>query len=233
MPVLASSPTISPALRTDSLACRRGERLLFSGLDLTLAPGQILWVRGANGRGKTSLLRLLSGLSSPAGGQILWQGRPLRAAGAEFRSQLLYLGHHNGLKDDLTALEALRFLARIHGRPSGADQLVAALQALGIANRRHAPVRTLSQGQRRRVALARLALDLAGGPAGLWLLDEPYDALDSQGIAVLDGLLCAHARRGGSIVLTSHLPLGLSDPEPIVLQLDKLGVTQSVEAALA
>lgn len=221
----ASSPTILPAaqggLQAEGLACRRGDRLLFRGLDLCLEAGQILWLRGANGRGKTSLLRLLSGLSTPAEGEIRWNGRSLRAAGADFRRQLLFIGHQNGLKDDLSATEALQFLARIHGLPSSTAEVIAALQAMAIGNRRNAPVRTLSQGQRRRVALARLALDLAvPGRAGLWLLDEPYDALDAQGITSLDGVLSAHARRGGSIVLTSHLALGLTEPQPRVLHLD-------------
>lgn len=221
-------------LAVAGVACQRGERTLFSGLDLAIGPGQVVWIRGANGRGKTSLLRLLSGLSTPAAGGITWQGQALKQAGATFRHRLVYVAHANGLKDDLSALEALRFLAAIHGRPTGADALDAALRMLGIANRRHAPIRTLSQGQRRRVALARLALDLASdGGGGLWLLDEPYDALDSDGIAIVDGLLSAHARRGGSAALTSHLPVGLTDPVPVELQLEPHRATAAPAVAEA
>ncbi len=227
MPISSPLPPATASsvgrLAAAGLACRRGDRLLFRGLDLSVGAGQIVWVRGANGRGKTSLLRLLSGLATPAAGVISWNGQPLRQAGAGFRQQLLYLAHANGLKDDLTAIEALGFLARIHGLPAASAELAAALQTLGMASRSHAPIRTLSQGQRRRVALARLALDLARpGAAGVWLLDEPYDALDSDGISIVDSLLSAQARRGGSVVLTSHLPLGLSDPAPIVLDLQDL-----------
>ncbi len=229
-----STASCGPLLRGTRLACHRGDRSLFEGLDIAIDGGQIVWIRGANGCGKTSLLRLLSGLSSPAEGEISWQGQSLRAAGAAYRQQLVYIGHDNGLKDDLTAIEALRFLARIHGRPAEPAALTEALQTLGIGNRRNALIHTLSQGQRRRVALARLALDLGStGAGGLWILDEPYDALDSEGSAILDGLLCAHARRGGGVALTSHLPLALSDPRPIVVQLDHAAAQSLLESAAA
>ena len=220
------------ALVVSRLACRRGHRLLFQGVSFVLGPGQVLWLRGANGRGKTSLLRLLTGLSTPESGEIRWSGQALRAAGPAFREQLLYIGHANGLKEDLTVSEALRFLARIHGRPSAPEVLGEALRRLGLFSRRLAPVRTLSQGQRRRVALARLALDLTE-PVGarMWVLDEPYDALDIQGIGVLNELLAAQARRGGCVVLTSHLPLTLADPEPTVLQLDAPASPAAARAA--
>ncbi len=227
-------PSLSTAERSGTLllsaaglACRRGERVLFRGLDLDIAPGQVWWLRGANGRGKTSLLRLLTGLSSPEAGEVRWAGRPLKSSGSDFRDRVVYVGHANGLKDDLTVLESLRFLAQIHGRPCDPKALDDALDNLGLRSRRAAAVRTLSQGQRRRVALARLALDLTLGSTpdahpSLWILDEPYDALDAQGITTLDSLLSAQARRSGSVVLTSHLPLSLRDPEPIQLQLDAL-----------
>lgn len=213
-PVSLSAPTASPAgaplIGARALACRRGERLLFEGLDLDLRPGQVLWLRGANGRGKTSLLRLLAGLASPAGGEIT------RGAG-----RFVYIAHANALKDDLSALENLQFLARLHGDPADAAAGSEALRRLGMGGRRNAPVRTLSQGQRRRVALARLAL---AAPGTLWILDEPYDALDADGCATLDTLLAGHARGGGAVVLTSHLPLALTDPAPTVLQLDAAAV---------
>jgi heme exporter protein A len=205
----SASDAGAPLLAARALACRRGERLLFDGLDLELRPGQLLWLRGANGRGKTSLLRLLAGLSHPASGEVLRADRARRG--------LVYIAHANALKDDLSALENLQFLARLHGDAADAPACTEALRRFGLAGRRHAPVRTLSQGQRRRVALARLALAQA---RPLWILDEPYDALDAEGCATVNTLLAAHAAAGGAAVLTSHLDPGLTDPAPTLLQLD-------------
>lgn len=186
-------PLDAPALLTASrLACQRGQRRLFEGLDLSVPAGRIVWVRGQNGRGKTSLLRLAAGLASPAEGRIERRARPL------------FIGHANALKDDLTAAEALAFLLRVHALPADADTVLAALDTLGVKGRKSAPVRTLSQGQRRRVALARLAV---AGDSPLWILDEPFDALDADGIERLNTLLLAHVRQGGSVLLSSHLPL--------------------------
>ncbi|MET0335589.1 MAG: cytochrome c biogenesis heme-transporting ATPase CcmA [Rhizobacter sp.] len=196
-------------LSATCLACRRGDRVLFRDLSFTLQPGQVVWLRGANGRGKTSLLRLLAGLSSPEAGQIVRQGG------------VLYIAHANALKEDLTVLESLRFLARLQGRSDDEAALVEALRCFGIANRRNAPVRTLSQGQRRRVALSRLALTPA---APVWVLDEPFDALDVEGIAALNAVITRHAEGGGAVVLTSHQALTLAEPVPTVLQLDEVTV---------
>jgi heme exporter protein A len=202
--------TALPLLAAVDLACRRGDRILFKGLQFDVKPGQVVWLRGANGRGKTSLLRLLAGLSTPEAGQVIWQGS---------RRQLVYIAHANALKEDLTVLESLRFLARLHGRDESDASLVEALQLFGMASRRQAPVRTLSQGQRRRVALSRLAI---GAAPSVWILDEPFDSLDTEGIATLNALLTHHAARGGSVVLTSHQALTLSKPEPVVVQLDEV-----------
>ena len=199
--------TETPAVAAIDLACRRGERVLFRALNLRVDAGQIVWVRGANGRGKTSLLRLLAGVAKPAAGRIEHDAR---------REQV-YIGHTNALKDDLTARESLRFLSRLHGFDASDTAIDAALEHFALASRRNAPVRTLSQGQRRRVALARLCCAPA---TALWLLDEPFDALDVDGVAALNTLLAAHAARGGSVLLTSHVPLTLA-PAPIVLQLDE------------
>jgi heme exporter protein A len=203
-------------LAARELACRRGDRLLFERLNFELRPGQVLWLRGANGRGKTSLLRLLAGLSRPAGGDVTWDGSTSRPAGTGF-TRLVYIAHANALKDDLSALENLQFLARLHGDEAGAAACTEALRRFALASRRHAPVRTLSQGQRRRVALARLGL---AGPRTLWILDEPFDALDAEGTATLNQVLSAHAQAGGAVVLTSHLDLSLHEPAPVSLQLD-------------
>lgn len=200
-----TSEARASALAAVDLACRRGDRVLFKGLRLTVEPGQVVWLRGANGRGKTSLLRLLVGLSTPEAGQVHRHGG------------LLYVAHANALKEDLTVLESLRFLARLSGRDDGDEALVEALRHFGMASRRHAPVRTLSQGQRRRVALSRLAL-MPTVP--VWVLDEPFDALDVEGIAALNALLTRHAQQGGSVVLTSHQALTLAEPVPVEVQLD-------------
>ena len=226
-PIPAAPPAAPPSspgaqaalpLALEGLACRRGDRLLFKGLDYEVHPGQIVWLRGSNGRGKTSLLRLIAGLAAPAEGRVTWGGVPLRKAGAAFCQELLYLAHANALKDDLTVLESLAFLARLHGQQADEAQLAAALKRFGLHSRRNAAVRTLSQGQRRRVALARLLL----APAkALWVLDEPYDALDVDGCALLDTVLQQHAAAGGRIVLTSHLPLSAMQPEPVTLELER------------
>jgi len=196
----AAAPRSLPTLELVDVACRRGERLLFAGLSATLAAGELAWLRGSNGRGKTSLLRLVAGLAAPEHGQVLWDGAPTRR-NEHFDQALVYIAHANALKDDLTAQESLAFLARVHGRDAGAPALRAALARLGLAGRERTPVRSLSQGLRRRVALARLALET--GPS-LWVLDEPFDALDVAGTATLHALLAAHRARGGSVLLTSH-----------------------------
>ena len=184
-----------------ALACRRGRRLLFRGLDLQLLPGSITWLRGRNGSGKTSLLRILAGLSTPAEGDITWNGALLRPGDAAARQSILFVGHANALKDDLTLAESLAFLARLQSVPGALQKARAALDRLGLASRCDSPVRTLSQGQRRRGALARLALDEV---PRTWILDEPYDALDQDSVVLLSGLVTEHARRGGAVLMTSH-----------------------------
>ncbi len=186
-----------------TLACRRGRRLLFEGLDIRLPPGSATWLRGTNGSGKTSLMRILAGLSAPAAGDVLWNGEPVRHGANEARRSLLYIGHANALKDDLSLLEALAYLGRL-AELDAADALARAtraLETLGLAAQRNLAVRHLSQGQRRRGALARLALDEL---PRTWILDEPYDALDTESTARLSGLLNAHTARGGAVLLTSH-----------------------------
>ncbi len=190
-----SEPAATLLLSARGLALRRGRDWLLRELDLSIAPGQLLWLRGPNGSGKTSLLRALVGLSAPQAGEIR------RAAAAP-----VYIGHSTALKDDLSAHEALQFLACLHGRPSTAAHIDAALQRLQVQHRGRRSVRTLSQGQRRRVALARLALE--DQPA-LWVLDEPFDALDSEGIGIVLQLIRAHLQRQGAVILTSHLPFEL------------------------
>ena len=216
----ASASALS-LLQVDGLEGQRGERALFRGLGLVLDPGQVVWLRGRNGRGKTTLLRILAGLASATNGNIRVLGRTAKEAGAAGRSNLVYIGHANALKDDLSASEALAFLAGLSGSTPTPAQLKQALERLGVQHRARAPVRTLSQGQRRRVALARLALPDA---PRLWLLDEPFDALDDIGINTLNELLGTHAAAGGAALLTSHQSLSLRKPEPQVFELDRFAV---------
>lgn len=193
-------PKAAPLLQVTSLVCRRAERPLFAPLTFALHPGRAVWLRGANGRGKTTLLRALAGLGTVEDGVVSW--RPAGGDGRPF----LYLAHANALKDDLTAGEALRVLLALDGVAAARDPaaVTAALGAFGVGGKRDARVRTLSQGQKRRVALARLAV--AGQPP-TWLLDEPFDALDDAGTAALGARLAAHVAAGGGLLLTSHLPL--------------------------
>lgn len=206
-----------PLLRVESLTGIRGTEKLFQGICFDLRPGQVVWLRGANGSGKTTLLRMLTGISVPEVGDILWNGEAL-AESAAFRRQLVYLGHSNGLKDDLTALEALHFLTKVHGRSADALALNEALQKMGVFHRRHLPVRMLSQGQKKRVALARLVLETQ---PGVWVLDEPFDSLDDSGVAVVTQLLKVHLGRGGRVILTSHIPLQIEGVDVQTLQLEK------------
>jgi heme exporter protein A len=167
----------------------------------------LLRVSGANGAGKTSLLRMLCGLLAPAQGQVLWQGQDVQRSREAFHQQLIYLGHAAALKDDLTPLENLHVATRLGGTAPDDAAARQALAGAGLGGREHVPSRNLSQGQRRRAALARLPL----GQALLWVLDEPFNALDTAATAWLLGLIEAHLRRGGLVVLTSHQPVGLSD----------------------
>jgi heme exporter protein A len=209
----------APSLSTVALVGQRGDRVLFRGLTMTLAPGQIVWLRGRNGRGKTSLLRILAGLSAPAEGELFCAGQLRSGLTAEWRERLIYIGHASALKDDLTVAECLRFAAAVQGRQPSPNEIDAALATWGMLPLRHAPVRRLSQGQRRRTALARLALPQ---PLSIWLLDEPLDALDDEGVQTLCTLLAGQAARGGSVMLTSHQALPLTDPLPSTLDLDAL-----------
>ena len=183
------------------LECTRGERVLFSGLALRVEPGTLLRVAGAYGTGKTSLLRMLCGLLQPTEGEIRWRGTGIRALKEEYWSALAYVGHLNGVKDDLTAVENLRASAGIAGLVADEPAVRGALAAVGIAGFEDSLARFLSQGQRRRIALARLFLSSS---VPLWILDEPFTALDARGVASLSALVARHLAGGGIVALTTH-----------------------------
>jgi heme exporter protein A len=187
-------------LEVKALACQRGGRRLFSDLTFVVHAGELIHVQGVNGSGKTSLLRILTGLSSPDAGQVLWRGSDIRVTHDEFVPSLLYLGHHPAVKDDLTVSENLQVSARLAGLAPNKQVIESALEIVGLGNRRTLPARVLSQGQRRRLALARLWLDTRP----LWILDEPFTALDVHATSLLERRFEQHLSEGGMIVLTTH-----------------------------
>jgi heme exporter protein A len=201
-------------LEARSLTCVREERTLFSDLSLAVAPGELVQVAGPNGVGKTSLLRLLAGLSRPYGGEVCWQGDNIEQHRDDYHQDLLYLGHQAGIKHELTAFENLAFFRRMHHAQSTAN-LWEILATVGLAGLEDQPAGQLSAGQKRRVALARLWL---GGPR-LWVLDEPFTAIDKHGVRVLEQLLLAHTDAGGMVLITTHQDLSLCAGRVRILQL--------------
>jgi heme exporter protein A len=190
------------------LACTRGDRQLFNNVNFEIFPGEALHVVGTNGSGKTSLLRMLCGLSFPAAGEVRWSGQKIQSVREEFASQLLYLGHANGVKDDLTACENVMVAATLSGSRVTREDASQALAQLGLARVANLPTRVLSQGQRKRVALARLRLSMAVAP--LWILDEPFTALDLSAVTELCSTLHHHLAHGGMVIYTTHQEIALN-----------------------
>lgn len=192
-------------LQAQALTCVRGERKLFSGLNLSLAAGECLHVRGENGVGKTSLLRLLTGLSKPEAGQVLWNDKAISSDPSVFHRDVLFLGHRDALKEELTALENLQMYAALDDVKLSLEKALGALARFGLRGRENLPVHCLSAGQKRRVLMARM---FTRG-ASLWILDEPFNALDVEAIAQLEQLIAEHLSAKGMVVLTSHQPVTL------------------------
>lgn len=193
--------TMRDSLETFGLQCLRGDRLLFSGVSFELEMGEILYIEGPNGVGKTTLLRALCGFVLPEQGEILWRGVSIFEDREGFLGELLYIGHLPALKGELTPLENLQYLSALY--PAARRDLETALMEVGLEEHLDVPTRQLSAGQRQRVALARLLLR----EATLWVLDEPFSSLDQQASHWLCEQFHHHLRRGGMIVFTSHQPL--------------------------
>jgi heme exporter protein A len=194
------------AIEACRLAAQRGYARLFDGVDFSLQAGEALVVGGRNGSGKTTLLRIIAGLTAPAEGEIRWRGEPVPPFDPRLRDAVAFNGHASALKDELTAEENLDAWIALDGPRASRESLTGALHAVALLNQRRLPVRALSQGQRRRVGLARLALVRRA----LWILDEPLTALDADGATMLGGLLDAHLAQGGLCVAASHQPLPIA-----------------------
>jgi heme exporter protein A len=202
-------------LEAVDLECVRGDRPLFSHLSFRLKPGELMHVTGVNGSGKTTLLRTLCGLTHAAAGEVRWNGSTIHELGDDYRGQLAYVGHSNGIQGELTAEENLRAAACL-GTAADTTRIQETLERLGLAPYRHFPSKVLSQGQKRRLALARLAILRKS----LWILDEPLSALDVNSVALMTEILMEHLARDGLIIMTSHQDIGVETKTMLQLQLD-------------
>ena len=193
-------------LELSKLGCVRGDRRLFSGLDLQVSPGTFVQLTGSNGSGKTSLLRILCGLLPPAEGEIKWNGANIRALGEEYVTSVTYMGHRHGVKDELSAIENLRISNALNGGEVSKERAREVLGQMGLGGRESLPARLLSEGQRRRVALARLLVC----NTKLWLLDEVLTSLDKGAVALVRSLIENHLAREGMAIVATHQELELA-----------------------
>lgn len=201
--------SLPPLISANNLTCIREERLLFDELSIEIHAGDIVQVEGPNGSGKTSLLRILSGLSQPYDGQVLYKAQTVSQCREEFQQNLLYFGHLSGVKGEMTAEENLAFNLALHGNDaSNTSEYLAKVNLLGFED---SLASHLSAGQHRRIALARLYQS----DAPIWILDEPFTAIDKQGVASLEQLFINHASRGGCVILTTHQDLISIKPEQV------------------
>jgi len=205
-------------LEVKNLQCIRGDRELFTNLSFRLERSQLMILEGRNGSGKTTLLRALCGLYLADQGEILWDGVTTKKQDELFRRELLYLGHFNSIKADLTVLENLRFNTLLSGEKPKDEELMAAIDKIGLYAFEDNPSSQLSQGQKRRVALARLLLS----KATLWILDEPFVALDVAAVKLLESVISDHVGKGGMVILTTHQEVPLTSGEIIKLSLNDL-----------
>jgi heme exporter protein A len=202
-------------LEAVELECVRGDRRLFSGLNFGLEAGELLHLHGHNGSGKTTLLRVLCGLLLPSGGEVRWDGRSIRELREDYTAELTYIGHKNGIKGELTGVENLQIACRLDGVVVSEGQAWDTLEQMGLRGHEDLPAKTLSQGQRRRVALARLMLS----KTRLWILDEPFVALDKMAVGHLQSVIRDQVARGGMVILTTHQEVSLTQGHLRQLQL--------------
>lgn len=193
-------------LKVISLGCIRGDRRLFKDLNLQVERGELIEVRGANGSGKTSLLRILCGLAQPSEGEVLWDDQNIRSLGEEYFGSVAYVAHQNGVKDELTAIENLRIAGGVAGNSLGEREAQEILARIGLQKESYLPSRFLSAGQRRRVALARLLIT----KAELWILDEVLTSLDAAAMALSARFIGEHLRNGGMAIMATHQELNIS-----------------------
>ena len=204
---------MSKSVRLESITCVRGDRTLFEELNLEIKPGSILRISGDNGSGKSSLLRILCGLLTPHAGKVFWGSDPITEDRDQFHGELIYLGHIPALKADFSAIENLMSLALLGGQSISNEEAMNALREAGLDRQAHRFIRTLSQGQKQRIALSRLLLPQ---PKSIWILDEPFNALDRDANRALQNLLINHVNRGGIVALSSHQDLQIDDNARVI-----------------
>jgi heme exporter protein A len=212
-------------LEAAKLECVRGDRRLFSDISFSLSPGSLLQITGTNGSGKTSLLRIICGLATPESGEVRWQGANIRSLGEEYSSSIAYLGHRNGIKEELSSVENLRISAGLVGFELSREAAKNALKQVGLAGREHLPTRFLSEGQKRRCALARLV----ACSTRLWVLDEVLASLDAAAVRLVESMIEGHLSNEGIAIVATHQELNPSVGSFQRLQLET-GVPISAEA---